>query len=532
MKQMKMENNPTPKQNAPMLKDILPKVKEVLARYAHYAHLTAETVMALIRKLMQKLQERGIWPSSGKGTQPTSNEGTQPHRAENPKFPKPFSAENAPAPSTYGQQLQANTAQVKLFLQHHYEVRYNLLEHCAEVRHRPDARFEETECAESDQEFHLLNDVALNTIVLHLHECGIPCWDRDVTRILHSRLMPQYHPLDAYLQHLPAWDGTDRLTPLARRVSDHPLWLTAFGCWMRAMVRQWQGRAALEPEIGENGTDSPDSPHGVLRSPSNQLALILISHEQGLHKSTFCRMILPEALRPYFTDKFELAARTNLEFPLCRYALINLDEFDRYSSAQMTKLKNLMQLGTISVRRPRARNFELLRRTASFIGTSNTGELLTDPTGSRRFYCQEVDHLIDCDTPIDYDQLYAQLLHELGQGCPYYLSKEEEARVQQHNRAYYKASALCEAFQKIFRAPEATDAEGAAPGAQWLSATEIFKEMHDTFGSRLLAGTPSQLGRQLTFLQVEKKHTNRGTLYCVQRLVEGGRQMPDSAAGK
>ena len=136
MKQMKMENNPTPKQNAPTLKDILRKVKEVLARYAH---LTAEAVITLIRKLMQKLQERGIWPSSSKGSQPALSESIQPHRADTAKFPKPSHAENAPVPSTYGQQLQANTAQVKLFLQQHYEVRYNLLEHCAEVRHRPDA---------------------------------------------------------------------------------------------------------------------------------------------------------------------------------------------------------------------------------------------------------------------------------------------------------------------------------------------------------------------------------------------------------
>ena len=519
-------NNPLP----PTLSNILRKVKEVLARCAN---LTAEMVIAVI----QKLRERGIWPTA------KSHRSTAPQRHTNTNSTTPPNTAqsvptDSPAPSAYAQQLQANTAQVKQFLQQHYEVRYNLLEHCAEVRHRPDAQFEETECTENDHEYHLLNDVTPNTIVLHLHENGIPCWDRDVTRLLHSRLMPQYHPLSDYLHHLPAWDGTDRLTPLAMRVSRHPLWITAFACWMRAMVRQWQG--CIAPHIQtENTPTQTDS------TPTNQLALILISQEQGQHKSTFCRMLLPEVLRPYYTDKFELAARTNLEFPLCRYALVNLDEFDRYSSTQMAKLKNLMQLGALSVRRPHARHFELLCRTASFIGTSNTAELLTDPTGSRRFYCQEVDHLIDCDTPIDHDQLYAQLLHELAQGRPYYLSKSEEAQVEQHNRAYYKASALCEAFQKLFRAAElpATEtlgtetstteatttqmpttgaltekAESKAAPIEWLSATEIFKEMHDAFGSRLLSGTPSHLGRQLTFLKVKKKHTNRGTLYCVQRL--------------
>ena len=490
-----MKNETLPHEHAPKLKDVLQKVKEVLARCAC---LTVEMVMAVVRKL----RERGIWPSG----QLLGQSRVQPaEHAEAPNIPTTERGKNTrmtqqdtAAPSAYGLQVQCNTAQVKAFLQQHYEVRYNVLDHCAEVRHRAGVE-SEGEGLPAVQAFHPVNEVTLNTIVLHLHECGIPCWDRDVSRLLHSRLMPQYHPLSDYLSSLPAWDGTDRLTPLARRVSDERLWLTSFACWMRAMVRQWM--TCVEAADGQD--------------PSNQLALILISREQGLHKSSFCRMLLPEELRTYYTDKFELVARANLEFPLCRFALVNLDEFDRYSPAQMTKLKNLMQLGMLNVRRPRARHFEQLRRTASFIGTSNTGELLTDPTGSRRFYCQEVDRLIDIDTPLDYAQLYAQLLHELAQGRPYYLSKDEEALVQQHNRAYYRSSALAEAFRKLFLAAEDEDCTDG--DAQWLSATEIFKMLQDAFGSRILAGTPCQLGRQLTFLQVRKKHTVKGTLYCVKR---------------
>ena len=522
-KQMNMKNKPLPREHGQKLKDVLQKVKEVLARCAC---LTMETVIYVVRRL----RERGIWLSSqprcdadpqqmpyaerpSKHAAAAQRSDRKRHRMQQPE---------AATTSAYGLQVQANTALVKEFLQQHYEVRYNVLDHCAEVRRRSMAKPDEAE-GTAELKFHPVNDVTLNTIVLHLHESGIACWDRDVSRLLHSRLMPQYHPLSDYLSRLPAWDGTDRLTPLAQRVSDDPLWLTSFACWMRAMVRQWLAcvEAELTPDVHVLGADMGKQANGPV--PSNQLALILISREQGQHKSSFCRMLLPEELRTYYTDKFELVARANLEFPLCRYALVNLDEFDRYSTAQMTKLKNLMQLSVLSVRRPRARHFELLRRTASFIGTSNTGELLTDPTGSRRFYCQEVNRLIDIDTPLDYAQLYAQLLHEVAQGLPCYLSKDEEARVQQHNRAYYRASALGEAFLKLFCA--ATDADctvadrvEATGAAQWLSATEIFKTLQDAFGSRILTGTPCQLGRQLTFLQVRKKHTVRGTLYWVKRL--------------
>ena len=49
-----------------------------------------------------------------------------------------------------------------------------------------------------------------------------------------------------------------------------------------------------------------------------------------------------------------------------------------------------------------------LRRYATFIATSNNYDLLTDPTGSRRFICVEVKGRIDYAQPIDYDQLYAE----------------------------------------------------------------------------------------------------------------------------
>ena len=48
-------------------------------------------------------------------------------------------------------------------------------------------------------------------------------------------------------------------------------------------------------------------------------------------------------------------------------------------------------------------------------------ELLTDRTGSRRFLILEPDSMIDVEG-IEHDQIYAQLLQEIEQGEPYYLS--------------------------------------------------------------------------------------------------------------
>ena len=69
----------------------------------------------------------------------------------------------------------------------------------------------------------------------------------------------------------------------------------------------------------------------------------------------------------------------------------------------------------VTMRRPHARSSFIQPRTASFIGTSNFSELLTDPTGSRRFYCQPVTQYIGA-VGVPHDQLYAQVVAEIAAG--------------------------------------------------------------------------------------------------------------------
>ena len=150
--------------------------------------------------------------------------------------------------------------------------------------------------------------------------------------------MPAYNPLRQYLQDLPQWDGTDRVGRVASMVSNDPLWHLVFRRWMRAMVAGWMqaegGRIAFV----------------------NHLAPVLISEQQGLGKSPFCRSLLPPVLRRFYIDKFDINAESHAEKRLGTMALISMDEFDRYSERQMGTLKNLMQLTEVTLRRPHGRS--------------------------------------------------------------------------------------------------------------------------------------------------------------------------------
>ena len=366
-----------------------------------------------------------------------------------------------------------DTLEVHLFT--HYDFRFNLLT-------------EQTEYSpKGKRDFTLVDQRTLNTFCIDARNEGINCWDKDVSRLMCSKKIPNYHPFFDYLKHLPLWDKQDRVTELALRISDNPIWINGFHRWMLGMVAQWMG---LEGQC------------------ANAVAPLLISTAQGRCKSTFCSLLLPEALKAFYIDKFDITSVSGCEQKLSLFGLINMDEFDRYSDRSQATLKNLMQLRKLTFRKSHRSYYSQLPRIASFIGTSNQKELLTDSTGSRRFLCVEVKKKIDCTSP-DYPQLYAQLKAELLAGERYWFNTEEEKNIQENNHAFYKQSPAQEIFFRCFRLPE-NEKEG-----QMMTATEIFCRLQKTFPAALRNSSASQMGKVLQTLGVQRTHTRTGNSYCV-----------------
>ena len=361
------------------------------------------------------------------------------------------------------------------YLFSHYDFRFNVLT-------------EQTEYSPKNAtDFNLVDQRTLNTLCIEARDQGINCWDKDVSRLMCSKKIANYHPFQDYLEHLPLWDGQDRVTELALRVSDNPVWVNGFHRWMLGMTAQWLN---MESQC------------------ANAVAPLLVSTEQGRCKSTFCSRLLPEALQGFYIDKFDITSVSGCEQKLSLFGLINMDEFDRYSERSQATLKNLMQLRKLTFRKSHRSYYSRLPRIASFIGTSNQKELLTDSTGSRRFLCVEVKKKIDC-TPPDYAQLYAQLKAELLKGERYWFTSEEEKTIQENNRAFYKQSPAQEIFHKCFRLP-ADATEG-----RLMTATEIFCRLQKKFPAALRTSNASQMGKMLQALGVQRTHTRQGNAYLV-----------------
>ena len=357
---------------------------------------------------------------------------------------------------------------------------------------RYDFRFnvltEQTEYApKGTSTYELVDQRVLNTLCLVARKNGINCWDKDVSRLLLSQEIANYHPFLDYMDNLPDWDGIDRVSELASRVSDTPLWIEGFHRWMLGMTAQWM---AMDVQC------------------ANAVAPLLVSTEQGRCKSTFCSILLPTELQRFYIDKFDITSVSGCEQKLSLFGLINMDEFDRYGIRTMATLKNLMQLKKLTFRKSHRAYYSQLPRIASFIGTSNQKELLTDTTGSRRFLCVEVKGKIDCTLP-DYAQLYAQLKTELLNGERYWFTSEEERKIQEHNRMFYKFSPEQDVFFRCFRLPM----EGEE-GIQ-ISSTEIFCKLQKRFPSAFRGRSVSNMGRMLLAMGVERVRTRTGSYYRV-----------------
>ena len=376
--------------------------------------------------------------------------------------------------------------EVTAFLTSRYRFRFNVLTEETEVadvaNNIPDTHLRYTK----------VDERWMNTLSMEAIETGIDCWDRDIQRFVRSRRISEYHPFTAYFERLPEWDGTDRVSALARRVSDDPVWVNGFHRWMLGLSAQWM---QFRPDTNR----------------ANSVAPLLVSSRQGLGKSTFCRLLMPDALKAYYTESYDLCSPASAEARLAAYGLINLDEFDKLGASKMPLLKNLMQAFALNIRKAYKRSASALPRIASFIGTSNREDLLVDRTGSRRFLCVSLEHAIDCTTSVEHEQLYAQLKAELLSGERSWFNKEEEQTIQRHNALFYKHVPEEEVFRLCFRF--ATE-EDHPQEVLTLSATQLFERMKSAHPSAMRGMTAYSLSRILPQLG-ERVHTAKGNVYRV-----------------
>lgn len=370
------------------------------------------------------------------------------------------------------------------YLNEKYDLRYNMV-------------MKYTEYVPKDKEwigFQAVEPRVQKSLTLEVQLAGINVSIKDVRNFLESNFIKNYNPVEEFLFICyDNWDGKDHIRALARTVpTNNPHWEDWFYTWFLAMVEQWHNRTG--------------------RQYGNSVAPLLIS-KQGYNKSTFCRRLIPPQLQWGYTDNLILSEKRQVLQAMSQCLLINLDEFNQISAkVQQGFLKNLIQLPNVKYKPPYGSHVQEFPRTASFIATSNMDDILTDPSGNRRFIGIELTGPIDVSVRPNYQQLFAQAEKAIWNGEKTYFDAEQTALIMENNRRYQQIDPVMQCFSESFT-PTEDENEGT-----FMTAAAIFSELKAKYGASLEAKSLLSFGRCLKNIDgLKRKRTMKGTEYLVIR---------------
>lgn len=318
-------------------------------------------------------------------------------------------------------------------------------------------------------EYHELNDYALNSISLLMERNRLKCSVSRLRTLLNSDFIELYDPVRNFLDNLPPYDEEhDYITELAETVktTDQQLWSKCLRKWCVAWIA------------------SLDNP-----SINNQTVIVL-NGGQGIGKSRWLSKLVPSELNNYvYAGTINPDNKDTLIY-LSECILINLDELENLSRYQLGSLKETITKAKIKVRRPYGYIAENLPRRASFVGSVNSNEFLTDTTGNRRFLCFEAEE-ISYDHQVDISKVLAQAYALYKAGYQYWFDKAEIQEINSANEKFRNVTLEEEALLTYFEPGDPNDA------AIFLTNTQILDQIATIIKLRVNQGAKKRLGEAL-----------------------------------
>ena len=260
---------------------------------------------------------------------------------------------------------------------------------------------------------------------------------QDMYRVIESDFVPEFHPFRFYLEHLPPWDGQNHILAMSVSVNvkgdvkEQMLFAEYLTKWLVGMVAGWIDDTVV-----------------------NNVILVLIG-EQGSYKTTWFNYLLPPELRQYFRIKTNAGHMGKDDLlALTQYALVCYEELDTMRPSELNQLKSAVTMESVDERVPYDRYPDHRPHIASFCGTGNNAQFLSDPTGNRRWLPFEVESIESPrEHPFDYTGIYSQAYALYRQGFRFWFTQEEIVRLAVHNKQFEAPRLEHELVQLYFRRP-------------------------------------------------------------------------------
>ena len=386
-------------------------------------------------------------------------------------------------------EVYASVEDIQQFLSDRVLMRYNLVTHQTEVHWLTDFGDDLLQIPQWER----INDRIENTLWKELSK-EKPVRMRDLQYVIGSDYVPAYHPFRFYLEHLPPWteEQGDNIMELSLSVNvkgdsdEQFLFAEYLKKWLVAMVASWMDDRVV-----------------------NNVMLVLIG-PQGAYKTTWFAHLLPPQLREYFYTKTNsgMVSKDDL-LTLSQYGLMCWEELDSMQLKELNKLKAAMTMPSINERAAYARHHENRPHLASFCGTGNNVQFLSDPTGTRRWLPFEVENIDSpMSSPFNYEGIYSQAYALYRQGFRYWFDRNEILRLSQHNQQFETARSEHELIDEYFRQPVGIE------GGEYLPASVILQLVG---GTNMKDINATKLGRALTAMGFESKMTRGIRRYRVVR---------------
>ena len=169
--------------------------------------------------------------------------------------------------------------------------------------------------------------------------------------------------------------------------------------------------------------------------------------------------------------------------------------------SELNQLKAAVTMLSVDERAAYARYHEHRPHIASFCGTGNSLQFLSDPTGNRRWLPFEVDSIEPPhDNPLDYNGIYSQAYALYRQGFRYWFTQQEIERLAQHNQQFETANLELELVAQYFRKPQ-----GQEPG-EFISAAMALQIIGANITQKL---SKEYVGRAFTSLGFDSRRPRR-----------------------
>lgn len=294
-----------------------------------------------------------------------------------------------------------------------------------------------------------------------------------------------YNPILEFIESKP-WDGMSRLSDLYNTIETK----TVFPIETKELLlRKWliSGVAATQNERFHS--------KGVL----------VFQGDQSLGKTAWFKKLLPYEIERYFKEGCTLdpSNKDSVKTAISHW-IVELGELDSTFRKDIARLKAFITNNEDMLRLPYARKDSKFSRRTIFCGSVNEEEFLIDSTGNHRFWVIPVVKL-DYNHGIDIQQLWTEVDTIYKSGEQWWLTPEEEQKLEIQNQTHFKTSPLEELLLKRFDLNSYSD--------EW-TATDVLSHLDYSGINRTLRNEMVQV---LTKLGVTRLSHNKKFLLSPKR---------------